>query len=134
MTCKLFLWSVHTVIVKRDTHILPLISNTTLHWHYFDISSINILSLICFAWNGLLIVSHISGLAFDAILLEMDFSLHLTSLAWPLMLFCFEKSILTNQITNSIYACLWLNIIYWKTVLLGRKTHCSRLGVNYIQI
>ena len=40
-----------------------------LTWHHFDKSSLNMLSLICFVWNGLLIVSHILGFAFHAILL-----------------------------------------------------------------
>jgi hypothetical protein len=54
-------------------------------------SLINMVSMIHFAWNGLLIASHILGLAFDVIL--------------P------EKSILANQINDSIYVSklLWAN-------------------------
>jgi hypothetical protein len=40
-----------------------------LMWCHVTKSSINILSLICFAWNRLLLTSHISGLVFDVILL-----------------------------------------------------------------
>jgi hypothetical protein len=40
------------------------------HQHHFDKSSINRVSLIYFAKNWLLIVSHISGLSFDATLLR----------------------------------------------------------------
>ena len=56
---------------KHDLNISSLTSNITLflrHWRTVDKSSINMLLLICFAQNRLLIVSHISGFAFDAIL------------------------------------------------------------------
>jgi DNA-binding ferritin-like protein (Dps family) len=68
----------HTYIIdllssdKCHTNIhISLISSMILHWCHWrqTLPMISILMLICFAWNGLLNVSHISDFAFDMILL-----------------------------------------------------------------
>ena len=67
-TCDTIYISSDTIYIssdKHDTDLLLLISNMTLYIDVtdvnFDKSSINILSLISFAQNGLLMESHISG-------------------------------------------------------------------------
>jgi len=85
MVCKFAFQSLHTIIsvIKQQTwhkHIIAD-SNVTLYWCHHKKFSINILLLICFAQKGLLIAPQ----------------------TWYLMWYCSEKSILVEQINDSIY-------------------------------
>ena len=77
MFCKFSFWSIHAIIsvLKRDTNIFSLISNMTLHdvtdQCYFGKSLIYILSLIY--------------------LLKMDFLMHLTYQALPLIRYYYAE-------------------------------------------
>ena len=76
MILKVSLWSLHMIISFIKPQMLCVtkdVISTSLAWDRLDKYSICILSLIYFAWNGLLIASHIWGSAFDATLLwEVD--------------------------------------------------------------
>jgi hypothetical protein len=60
-------WFLYFLLIFTHDNIYYQETNE-IHWHN-DITSINIPSLVCFARNGLLIVSHISGFVFHEILL-----------------------------------------------------------------
>lgn len=82
-----------------------------VRWRYIYVtnkSSINILSSICFAWNGHHLTSHFNTLP---VILYWHFSSQLTSQASPFIRYWDEKSILAKPINDSMY-------LSWTSVLL----------------
>ena len=133
----------HTYIIdllssdKCHTNIhISLISSMILHWCHWrqTLPMISILMLICFAWNGLLNVSHISDFAFDMILL-WEIHSHKANQRWSI----FSNSVQSSErikynnllcTSPCVYSLIWIQMILMKHVIVTQ--FCFKLQLNLL--